>query len=243
MSWKLEKEKLGKEIICSLYERGMIKTWYRDKPEGWVLISGIWSPFYIQLRPLSSYPKLLKKIGYAMGKMIKEEAKGVSKVVGVAMAGLPIATAIALCHGIPSAFARKLEGIKTLQGFRASIGKYGEHTLVEGDFKNGDKIIVVDDLVTKFDSKLIVIEQVKYEVESRGLSNVICRDVGVLIDREQGACQRAKEYGISLYSLIPFETKGLPWLKEKMSSQEYQVIMEYLEDPKRVSRIEHRESR
>ncbi len=231
MSWKLEKERLGKEIVCSLYEKGMIKTWYRDKPEGWVLISGIWSPFYIQLRLLSSYPELLKKIGYAMGKMIKEEAQGVNKVVGVAMAGLPIATAIALSHEISSAFTRKLEGIRSLEEFRASIGKYGEHTLVEGDFKNGDRIIIVDDLVTRFDSKLIVIEQVKSEVESRGLSNIILRDVAVLIDREQGACQRAKEYGISLYSLIPFETKGLPWLKEKMSSQEYQVIMEYLENP------------
>ena len=231
MSWKLEKERLGKEIVCSLYEKGMIKTWYRDKPEGWVLISGIWSPFYIQLRLLSSYPELLKKIGDAMGKMIKEEAQGVNKVVGVAMAGLPIATAIALSHEISSAFTRKLEGIRSLEEFRASIGKYGEHTLVEGDFKNGDRIIIVDDLVTRFDSKLIVIEQVKSEVESRGLSNIILRDVAVLIDREQGACQRAKEYGISLYSLIPFETKGLPWLKEKMSSQEYQVIMEYLENP------------
>ena len=231
MSWKLEKERLGKEIVCSLYEKRMIKTWYRDKPEGWVLISGIWSPFYIQLRLLSSYPELLKKIGYAMGKMIKEEAQGVNKVVGVAMAGLPIATAIALSHEISSAFTRKLEGIRSLEEFRASIGKYGEHTLVEGDFKNGDRIIIVDDLVTRFDSKLIVIEQVKSEVESRGLSNIILRDVAVLIDREQGACQRAKEYGISLYSLIPFETKGLPWLKEKMSSQEYQVIMEYLENP------------
>ena len=236
MPWKLEKEKLGKEIIHSLYEKRMIKTWYRDKSEGWVLISGIWSPFYIQLRPLSSYPKLLKKIGYAMGKMIKEEVKGVDKVVGVAMAGIPIASAIALSYEIPSAFTRKLEGVRTLEEFRASIGKYGEHTLVEGDFKNGDRIIIVDDLVTKFDSKLIVIEQVKCEVESRGLSNVICRDVAVLIDREQGALKRAKEYGISLYSLIPFETKGLLWLKEKMSSQEYQVITEYLGNPDKYQR-------
>ena len=129
-----------------------------------------------------------------------------------------------------------MEGIRSLEEFRASIEKYGEHALVEGDFKNGDRIIVVDDLVAKFDSKLIVIEQVKCEVENRGLSNVICRDVAVLIDREQGACQRAKEYGISLYSLIPFETKGLPWLKEKMSSQEYQVITEYLGNPDKYQR-------
>ena len=51
MGWSEEKDQHGKEIIGMLYDQGMIRTWYRDKPEGWTLVSGIWSPFYIQLRP------------------------------------------------------------------------------------------------------------------------------------------------------------------------------------------------
>ena len=231
MNWRDERERLGKEIIYSLYEKGMIKTWYRDKSDGWYLTSGLWSPFYIQLRPLSSYPKILKKVGYALGKIIKGEIKDVNKIIGVAMAGIPIATAITLTEEIPSGFTRKLEGIRDVNEFRNSIEKYGEHALIEGELESGDNLVVVDDLVTKFDSKLITIEQIKYEVKRRGLSNVKCENVVVLFDREQGAEKSAMEYNIKLHSLIPFRTKGILWLADFLAEDEYDVIVDYLDNP------------
>lgn len=240
MSWKSEKDKLAKEIICSLYNVGMIKTWYREKSEGWVLVSGLWSPFYIQLRPLCSHPDILRKVGYAMGKMIRNEASHVNKIVGIAMAGIPIATAITICEGIPSAFTRKIEGVTSFDNFCTVIEKYGEHSLLEGDISENDNIMIVDDLVTKFDSKLITIEQVKYESKKRGVSIVTCKDVAVLFDREQGALETAIEYKISLHSLIPFKTKGLNWLKRDMSDFEHHIIVDYLEDPQRYQDLNFR---
>lgn len=231
VSWKNEREKLGKDIIQSLYKEGMIKTWYRDKSDGWYLTSGLWSPFYIQLRPLSSYPKILKKVGYALGKIIKEEIKDADKIIGVAMAGIPIATAITLTEEIPSGFTRKLEGVRNVNEFRSSIEKYGEHALIEGELGSGDNLVVVDDLVTKFDSKLITIEQIKYEVKRRGLSNVKCENVVVLFDREQGAEKSAMEHNIKLHSLIPFRTKGISWLADFLAEDEYGVIVDYLDNP------------
>jgi uridine monophosphate synthetase len=230
MLWQKEKEDLGQEIICSLYDEGMIKTWFRDNPQGWILVSGIWSPFYIQLRPLSSYPKLLKSVGYAMGKMIREEIGDVDKVIGVAMAGIPIATAVTICEGIPSCFTRKLEGVKNLRDFKERIKEYGEHALIEGELESGDRLVLIDDLVTKFDSKLISIEQIKEEVKRRNLSNLKCQDITVLFDREQGAQQRAKECGMNLYSLIPFKSKGLNWLEKRMAPKEQEVIMDYIKN-------------
>jgi orotate phosphoribosyltransferase len=239
MSWKKEKERLGKELIGILYDHGMIKTWYRDRPEGWTLVSGIWSPFYIQLRPLSSYPnsrELLSKVGIAMGKMIEEEVpQTINKLVGVAVAGIPIAVATTIFSGIPSCYTRKLEGIKTTADLEKWIQHYGEHSLVEGELKDGDVIAIVDDLVTKFDTKILAIEQIKHEVkrrekQTRRRLNVTCESVVVIIDREQGAAEVAKNVGIGLYSLIPFKSKGLWWLKGKMTEEEYKVIRDYLED-------------
>lgn len=235
MNWLEEKEQLGKEIIGMLYDRGMIKTWYRDKQDGWTLVSGIWSPFYIQLRPIGSYPNsqdILGKVGTVMGRIIKEEASDVNKIVGVAAAGVPIATAITLQEGIPMCYTRKLEGVKTVEQFETRIKEYGEHALLEGELNEGDTIAIVDDLVTRFDSKLLALEQVKYEAKKRDLS-VTCKDVAVLFDREQGADKRARDLGMDLHSVIQFKTKGIDWLKDKMSEEECRVIVDYLSNDKK----------
>lgn len=238
MTWMEEKELLGKEIMGLLYEKRMIRTWYRDEPRGWTLISGIWSPFYIQLRPLCSFPDILKKVGTALGQMIQNEIPEANRVVGIAMAGIPIATAIALVEGIPATFTRKLEGVRTLEDLQAVIKKYGEHALLEGELTDGDSLVIVDDLVTKFDSKLIGIEQVKFEVERRGLKDVKTDAVVVLLDREQGASDIAKQHGFALHSLIPFKSKGISWLANKVSSTELTIIEDYLENPKKYQNVE-----
>ena len=234
MVWQEEREELGKEITRLLYEKGLIKTWYRDNPDGWTLISGLWSPFYIQLRPLASYPELLRRVGYALGKIIKEECKAVNKVVGVAMTGIPIACT--LQGDLPALWTRKM-GARSLDEFKKNIRSYGEHTLVEGEFENGDQIAVIDDLATKFDSKLVAIEQINYETEKRGLK-VECNEVVVLLDREQGAADVARQYGISFHSLIPFKSKGVEWLKSSLSEIEYEVITEYLRDDEKYQDTE-----
>ncbi|MDD1676025.1 MAG: hypothetical protein LUQ17_04980 [Methanomicrobiales archaeon] len=230
MDWEKEKERYGKEIIRDLYSEGMIRTWFRDNPKGWRLMSGLWSPFYIQLRPLSCYPPLLKKVGTALGALVTHEIPETSRLVGIAMAGIPLATAITLMEGIPSGFTRKLEGVHTLPELQTFLATYGEHALVEGVFEEGDRVVLVDDLATKFDSKLIALGQVRSEMERRRCGGVVVNDVVVLLDREQGAQKTARDHGIELHSLIPFRSKGLRWLSEFISAQEFAVISDYLAD-------------
>jgi uridine monophosphate synthetase len=207
MSWREEKENVGKELIRALYEQGMIKTWFRDNPQGWTLVSGLWSPLYIQLRPLSSYPELLKKVGDALGRLIKAECNAANRIIGVATAGIPIATAVSLAANIPSCFTRKLEGVRSLDDFNKFVKGYGEHSMIEGVLEDGDAVGIVDDLVTKFDSKVLAIKQLEFELTVRGLKDVTCSDVIVVLDREQGATEIARDNGMELHSLIPFMSK------------------------------------
>lgn len=236
------KEKLGRKITQLLYDEGMIETWYRDKPEGWTLVSGIWSPFYINLRAIVSKKDstgILREIGTAMGEMIREEIPEINKLVGVYIAGIPLATAITITSGIPSCFARHLPGISTPEEFDKKIGrlkeglkKYGQHLLVEGDFCDGDRIAIVDDLVTKFGTKLVTHKQVSEASSDRGV-NISCRDVVVLIDREQGAAKVAKKHGMRLWALIPFKSKGIGWLKDRMDELEFKIVTDYLKDERK----------
>ncbi len=236
------KERLGKEIIRLLYDEGMIETWYRDKPDGWILKSKIWSPFYINLRPLGSKEnsrEIMGQIGSAMGRMIKEERPSISKIVGLYIAGIPLASAITLTVGIPSCYARHLPGVKTEEEFfqkiddlKRELEEHGQHRLVEGDFSNGDQIAIIDDLVTKFDTKLIACAQIYEAAKDKNVS-VRCDDVFVLIDREQGAEKVALSRGMRLWSLIPFRSKGIQWLKDKMEPIEYEILTDYLKDEKK----------
>lgn len=209
-----------KELLVEMFNKKLIKIWSRDRKEGWKLVSGLWSPFYIQLRNLPSHPHLMKEIGDMLGKKIR--GYGVNKLLGIAMAGIPIATAVSLCHNMPMCYTRK------------NKIEYGEHSLVEGEIEDGDSFIAIDDIVTRFDSKLMAIKQLQMEAERRKC-NVECKYVGVVIDRQQGADEIARDYGVKIISLIKFR-EAIEWLKEYLTDEEYYIIMDYLDNPEKYKR-------
>ncbi len=102
---------------------------------------------------------------------------------------------------------------------------------MEGEIKEGDEFIAVDDIVTKFDSKLLAIKQLEIEAKKRKC-NVKCRHVAVVIDRQQGAEEIAKQHGIKLHSLIKFK-EAIEWIKDFMEEKEYEIIVDYLENPEK----------
>jgi hypothetical protein len=148
MSWHEEKIGSAKAILRLLYENRMIRTFYRDKPDGWTLVSGLYSPLYIQLRPLISYPDVFAEVCSALARMAHEEAPEIRRVVGIAMAGVPIAAGMCFAGRMPGCFTRKMEGVKSVEDFRRKISEYGEHALVEGEIQDGDNLALVDDFVT-----------------------------------------------------------------------------------------------
>jgi len=231
------REQLGKEIISGLYQERMILTWFRDKSDGWTLASGLWSPFYVNLRLISSTknPQLYEKSGRAIGMLLDDigfAPDGKHRVVGVAMAGIPLANAVTLQKGIPSLYTRKLpEDVKTPEKLNEYMAAHGQHALVEGEIESGNRLAIIDDLVTKFDSKILAKSQVEYEITRRMLTEVTVKDFVVLVDREQGGVEKAKSLGLNLYSFIPFASKGLEWLRGDLADIEYKTIVDYLNDP------------
>ena len=213
------------DIISELFRAGLIRTWYRDQKEGWILRSGKWSPFYVQLRPLISRPPLLEKIGKAMADLIREKCPQVNRLVGIAMAGIPIAVATSISSGIPAAYTRKLTRMEAA-GQRA----YGEHSAVEGELCDGDVIALVDDVVTRFDSKLEALKQVNDEAGRLGVS-VSCSDVCVVIDRLQGGLDLISREGVTVHSLVQLTPDRIENLGRFLEGPEYEVISDYLRNP------------
>jgi orotate phosphoribosyltransferase len=221
-------EGLKREIVRDIYAKRMILTSVRDRPEGWILHSGQSSPFYIQLRLLSSHPSTLGKVGEALAIMLREEAADVNRLVGVAFAGVPIATAASLASGLPAVHTRKILGVRSEAELKDAIAKYGQHSLIEGEIEDGDTLCLVDDLVTGMESKVVARNQVLEELKKRGLQGCSCDHIAVVIDRHQGAIVRARELNLHLHVLVDLVEEGLPMLRNEMSEEEYLVISDYL---------------
>lgn len=238
----------GRHVILEqLYENGMIHFWPKDNPKGWILHSGKWSPFYINLRGISSKPRshqLLADVGKALGTLIRKQSPRVNRVVGIATAGIPLAVATTMISRIPSSYTRKIDGLSSLGNFDEIMGKlvkeYGEPTVVEGAMSDGDHIMLVDDLITDGETKLIAKKLVEYQAKINKIA-ITCNDVAVVVDREQGGGEELTRNGLRLHSLIRFKSDALEGLSKKIGQKNADVIQEYLKDDSKFQDEAYRE--
>lgn len=144
------------------------------------LKSGIMSPVYCDLRILVSAPAVLAEIGQALGKMAKEI--GCDRVAGIPYGGVPIAVAASIASGIPMIYPRK------------EVKDHGTKNAIEGTYNAGEKVLVIDDLVTSGLSFGEAVEPLK-------AAGLVVEDVLVILDREQGGAKVIEKAGYRLHSL------------------------------------------
>lgn len=168
------------QVARELHKNGLIKF------GEFTLKSGVISPFYIDLRQVQSYPSTLQVVAKAYGEMLADIAPDVF-LAGVPEAGTPLATATGFATG------RKL-----LQP-RKVVKDHGTKSSVEGAFTAGDQVVVLDDLITKGDSKLEAIAQ----IEQAGL---VLEKFIVLIDREQGGLAAIRSAGYKIEAAMTITT-------------------------------------
>ena len=157
-------------------------------------MSGKMSPIYIDLRRLVTHPKILHLVADEYAQVLKTIQY--DRLVGLPYAALPIATAISLHVGKPLIYPRR------------EAKTYGTKATIEGDFKRGDRVVIIDDLVTTGETKIEAIDKLK----DAGLEVVA---IVVLIDREMGAPEFLGKHGYSFKAVASLTDLLHQWRDEK----------------------------
>jgi orotidine 5'-phosphate decarboxylase subfamily 1/orotate phosphoribosyltransferase len=166
------------QFVLELQKTGAIKF------GSFTLKSGLISPFYFDLRDMISYPELLDGVSDLLVEKIKDMEFDV--LTGIPYTALPIASLVASKLKKPLVYMRKEEKA------------YGTGKNIIGKFKEGDKCLVIDDLITTGASKIETAEA--YEKEG-----VIIKDFVVVIDRSANGTEELAKKGYELHSLIKLD--------------------------------------
>ena len=192
----------NEELIEKLFEIGAVKF------GEFKLKSGIMSPIYVDLRVIVSYPEILRSVAEAMWKKIKN--LNFDLICGVPYTALPIATAMSIIHNLPMVMRRK------------EVKDYGTKKAIEGVFTAGQKVLIVEDLVT---SGLSVFETSE-PLEHEGLK---ITDVVVLLNREQGAQENLKNKNLNLHAVFTISELLIILLeKNKIDQNIFDTTMQFI---------------
>jgi len=162
-----------KDLSDLLLETGAIK--FGD----FTLTSGKKSSFYVDVKKASTRPAILKIISDMMTEHIGIE----DRLAGMELGAVPIVVGLALASGKDYLIIRK--------------GKrdHGTGKGIEGEFKPGERILIVEDVATTGGSVIKTAEILR----QAGL--IVDRSL-VVVDREEGASEALEAVGIKLIPLV-----------------------------------------
>jgi orotate phosphoribosyltransferase len=149
------------------------------------LSSGKASPYYVDLRVIPSFPDAFHEICESYAQYITSQVglKNFDRIAAIPLAGIPFASQIAYNLKKPFLYVRK------------GIHLRGRERRVEGILVSGDKVLLIDDLLTTG----LTLKKATDAVRAEG--GVVTEAV-VFLDREEGGRQLLEKSGIKLHSLL-----------------------------------------
>lgn len=172
------KERLGAIILERSFK-------YSENPP-FTLASGKQSNYYFNCKPTTLDPEGMNLIGAIIFDMLKDT--DITAAGGLTLGADPIANALSVIS------YQKGKPIKSFI-VRKDAKDHGTKSAIEGNVSSGEKIVIIDDVITTGGSTITAIEQAR-----RAGLNVAM--VITLIDREEGGRENILQYVDNIKSIL-----------------------------------------
>ena len=176
--------------------------------------SGIKSPIYCDNRMVLSFPEVRNFVADSLAGLISKEFPMVDRVAGIATAGIAHGALCADRMGISYCYVRP------------EPKKHGLKNQVEGHMNEGDKVVLIEDLVSTGKSSMQAVEGVRNE------GGVV---IGVLALFSYGfadAHKRFADEGIPLYTISNLNVLSEVAAKEGfISMEDIEMVQQFAKDP------------
>jgi orotate phosphoribosyltransferase len=185
------KERLGEIILDRSFK-------YSEDPP-FTLASGKKSNYYFNCKPTTLDPEGMNLIGAIIFDMLKDT--GITAAGGLTLGADPIANALSVIS------YQKGKPIKSFI-VRKDIKAHGTKSAIEGSVGTGERVVIIDDVITTGGSTITAIEQAR-------MAGLIVEMVITLIDREEGGRENILQYVDNIKSI--FTRTEIMKLREKIN--------------------------
>lgn len=178
----MEKRSLGKLLMGVAYLEG-----------DFVLRSGRHSRYYLDKYLFETEPRVLRGIVMEMASMMRNElAAGATyhRLAAPELGAVSLGAGLSLELGIPFLIVRKGEK------------EYGTSKVIEGGFVPGERVAVVEDIVTSGGAALAAVTKLREE-------GLVVQDLYCVVDREEGGGEAAAAAGLTLRPLFTSSELGI----------------------------------
>ncbi|MGL4333293.1 MAG: orotate phosphoribosyltransferase [Bacteroidales bacterium] len=176
--------------------------------------SGWKSPIYCDNRKTLSYPAVRNFIKIELARTVMEQFPEVEAVAGVATGAIAQGALVADQMGLPFVYVR------------SAPKDHGLENLIEGDLRPGQKVVVIEDLISTGGSSLKAVEALrKNGCEVVGMVAIFTYDFAVANQRFKDANVRLLT--LSNYNAVVEEALNISYIAEN----EVETLKEWRRDP------------